>query len=100
MITEADKNLLQLLVRVFNHSIQSYYHFPEVIIYGPHRMEPQEFELLLYHDFVSTHYTDTFGKIYHLNKKAEDFIHQHHVAKKRRLFKAEARALQGSLEFV
>ncbi|HYO20856.1 MAG TPA: hypothetical protein VER36_00535 [Flavisolibacter sp.] len=72
----ADQSLLQLLVRVFNQTIQYYYYFPDVIICGHHRLEKEEFDVLLSGGFIIPYHTDSFGKLYHLSRKAEAFLHE------------------------
>lgn len=72
-----DQSLLRLLVRVYNQSIQFYYYFPDVIICGQHRLEREEFELLLSGSYLSAYHTDSFGKLYHLSGKAEAYLHEH-----------------------
>jgi hypothetical protein len=84
MKNNADTELLSLLVRVYNHSIQYYYYFPEVIIYGNHRLEAEEFSRLLHNGFIEPYYTDSFGKLYHLSKKGEEVLHQFSNVKKRK----------------
>lgn len=77
-----DQSLLRLLVRVYNQSIQFYYYFPDVVICGQHRLEREEFELLLNGGYLSAYHTDSFGKLYHLSTKAEGYLHD--VLQKRR----------------
>ena len=68
--TAASQPLLQLLVRVYNQSIQYYFHFPDVIICGKLRLEEAEFQLLLAEGYLETFYVDSFGKLFRLSKKA------------------------------
>ena len=84
MKNKADKELIALLVRVYNHSIQSYYYFPDVIIYGNHRLEREEFESLLHQEFIIAYYTDSFGKLYRLSKGAEEFLYASTGMRKRK----------------
>jgi hypothetical protein len=84
MKNNSDKELITLLARVYNHSIQYYYHFPEVIIYGTKRLEAEDFTRLLTNNFIEAHYTDSFGKLYHLSKKGEEVLHQSIHTKKRK----------------
>jgi hypothetical protein len=44
--------LLQLLVSVYNQSIQTYFYFPEVIICGRQRLERDDFDQLLAEEMV------------------------------------------------
>ena len=71
----ADKEpILHLLVSVYNQSIQTYYHFPEVILCGRQRLEPEEFALLLANDFLVATTADSFGRNYRLSKKGEAYL--------------------------
>jgi len=74
--TAASQPLLQLLVRLYNQPVQSYYHFPEVIIYGSQRLEKNDFDLLLKEGFIESYYADSFGRLYRLSKKAEYFLQE------------------------
>jgi hypothetical protein len=66
--------ILRLLVSVYNQSIQTYYHFPEVILCGRLRLEPEDFEHLLANDFIIPFSADSFGRNYRLSKKGEAFL--------------------------
>lgn len=81
---EVNQALLQLLVRVYNQSIQSYYFFPDVIFCGPHRLERNDFECLLAEGLIFPYYTDSFGKLYHLTKKAEEVLREQRFRKRYR----------------
>lgn len=82
--TVISQALLQLLVRTYNQSIQSYYFFPEVILCGRHRLERDEFEQLLSEGFITSYQTDSFGKLYRLTKKADDFLRAQRLRKRYR----------------
>jgi len=97
--TATSQRLLQLLVRVINQSIQSYYYFPEVIICGQHRLEKEEFELLLSEGCIEPYYSDSFGKLYRTSAKAERVL-QHNVCKRRhKLSPQRGPMVQTSLPF-
>ncbi len=66
--------ILHLLVSVYNQSIQTYYHFPEVILCGRQRLEPDAFTQLLASEFITPVSADSFGRNYRLSKKGEDFL--------------------------
>jgi hypothetical protein len=101
MQNKRDKELFSLLVRVYNNSIQCYFHFPDVIIYGNHRLERQEFEQLLSGNYIAPCYADSFGKIFRLTKKAEILLHLQRNKKKRRpAYTLTASALQCRFDFV
>ena len=72
--TVASKPLLQLLVRVYNQSIQTYFHFPDVIICGSHRLDESDFHILLTEDYIEVYYVDSFGQLYRLSKKAHHLL--------------------------
>ncbi len=69
------KQQLALLVRVYNCSIQDFFYFPDVIIFGKQRMEKEEFLFLLSEGYIAAYKVDSFGKFYRLTKKADEFIH-------------------------
>lgn len=91
--------LLQLLVRVYNQSIQSYHHFPDVIICGHHRLEREEFDFLLANDYIEAHYADSFGKLYHTSKKAEALLHENMSKRRHRLVQKSGAQRQGAFPF-
>jgi hypothetical protein len=97
--TAAQQSLLQLLVRVYNQSIQSYYHFPDVIICGHYRLEKAEFDMLLEGGYLQSYYVDSFGKLYHLSKKAEDILYQHAQKRKQKIVRLLAEERQPCLPF-
>jgi hypothetical protein len=74
--TASNRSLLHLLVKVYNQTIQSYYYFPEVIFCGHHRLEKEEFEILLREELLEAYYADSFGRLYHLSKKAHEILSQ------------------------
>jgi hypothetical protein len=70
----ADRELLRVLVSVYNQPIQTYHYFPEVILSGCRRLEPETFAELLARGFVDTIGFDSFGINYRLSKKGEAFL--------------------------
>lgn len=71
----ADKEpILRLLVSVYNQSIQTYHHFPEVILCGRQRLDTEEFALLLANGFLMATTADSFGRNYRLSKKGEAYL--------------------------
>lgn len=96
--TAASQPLLQLLVRVYNQSIQSYDHFPEVIICGNYRLERAEFDLLQAEEYIEPYYADSFGKLYHLSKRAHHIL-QESLHKRRRAVHVVQGVAQVSLPF-
>ena len=101
MKNNSNKELIALLVRVYNHSIQFYDHFPDVIIYGNHRLEQDAFDLLLQHEFIIAYHTDSFGKLYRLSKKGEDFLYRYKYKRRpRHVSSSYYSAGQASFQFV
>jgi hypothetical protein len=80
--TASNRSLLQLLVKLYNQTIQSYYHFPEVILCGRHRLEPEEFECLVREGLLEAFYADSFGRLYHLSKTAHEIL-AHNISRRR-----------------
>ncbi|HEY1023477.1 MAG TPA: hypothetical protein VGE06_14250 [Flavisolibacter sp.] len=72
--TGVNQQFLQVLVSLYNQSIQTYNYFPEVILCGRLRIERECFEALLHADFITAYKTDSFGKYYRLNKKGEQYL--------------------------
>jgi cyclopropane fatty-acyl-phospholipid synthase-like methyltransferase len=71
-----DPVLLQLLVSVYNQSIQTYFYFPDVIICGYQRLEREAFDQLLANEMVQPFKADSFGRWYRLSKKGEEVLLQ------------------------
>lgn len=97
--TAAKWPLLPLLVKVYNQTIQSYHHFPEVIIYGDHRMEKEDFDLLLQEGFLEPYYADSFGRFYRLSAKAHQLLLQSLHKRKTRAIHVLRPARQACLPF-
>ncbi len=93
----ANRQLLQLFVRVYNLPIQFYYHFPEVIICGPHRLEPEEFTFLVGEGLIAAYHTDSFGKLYRLTTGAEALLKERLIAKPHRRFRRRQPVMQPCL---
>jgi hypothetical protein len=91
--------LLQLLVSVYNQSIQTYFYFPEVIICGRQRLEREDFDRLLAEDMVQPYKADSFGRWYRLSKKGEDLLLQSFSRRRQRQIVATAFAEQPRLPF-
>jgi hypothetical protein len=72
--TAVNEPLLRLLVSVYNQSIQTYYHFPEVILCGRQRLEPEEFAQLLAGELITPTSSDSFGRNYRLSKRGEAYL--------------------------
>ena len=100
MKEESYKELFSLLLKVYNYTIQTYYRFPEVIIYGKRRLEREEFELLRDEGYLTAYYSDSFGKLYRLSKKAETFLLERRKKRKRKNFPAADAPAQCSFQFL
>lgn len=81
-----DPHLLHLLVSVYNRSIQTYFHFPEVILCGGHRLEEEDLAVLLAGGFLVITGRDSFGINYDLSKKGEAFLFQILCRRKHKAF--------------
>jgi len=82
--TPINRQLLQLLVSVYNKSIQTYFYFPDVILCGHQRLDVEEFSHLLSEGFISPYKADSFGRFYRLTRKGEDFLFQESFRRKTR----------------
>src|ERR1051326_8343335 len=100
MKKEVHSELFSLLLKVYNHTIHTYYRFPQVILYGNHHLEKEEFDQLLAEDMVVQCYADSFGRSYRLTKKAEVFLFGSRKKRRRRTFTKRIVSLQGSLQFL
>lgn len=74
--TAANRHLLPLLVSVYNQSIQTYHHFPDVILCGRQRLETEAFAQLIAENFIVAYKADSFGRFYRLSGKGEAFLLQ------------------------
>lgn len=92
--TAINSALLQLLVRVYNQSIQSYYFFPEVILCGTQRLDREAFDLLVRESFLVAYHTDSFGKLYRLSRSAEDLLRQYTQRRRHRVQRGKMRPAQ------
>lgn len=99
MKKESHERLISLLVRVYNHTIQCYRYFPEVIICGSGKLEPEEFAALQHEGFVKTLGGDSFGSFYRLTEGAERWLKRYALRKRRRRLMRTATA-QPQLPFV
>ena len=91
-----NQELLHVLVSLYNQSIQTYSHFPEVILCGRQRIEQECFEILLQAGMIEAYKGDSFGKYYRLSKKGEQFLLTFSF---RRRQKQTAAALQPAFPF-
>ena len=90
--------MLHLLVSVYNQSIQTYHHFPEVILCGCQRMEPEDFAQLLAQEFLTMCSVDSFGRNYRLSKKGEAYLFDASFRRRQRTLHSFFPA-QGALPF-
>lgn len=97
--TAVNPSLLQLLVRVYNQSIQSYYFFPDVIICGNHRLEREEFESLLREGFIVPYHTDSFGRLYRLTRTADTVLREQILRRRQRQTKSKSAVQQAYFSF-
>lgn len=93
----ANRELLCLLVSVYNQPIQTYYHFPDVIVSGHRRLEPEAFAELVAQGFVTLANFDSFGKNYRLSPKGEAYLFASTFRRKHRHF--DFSLSQGCLPF-
>lgn len=72
----ANRDLLRLLVKVYNDTITDYYYFPEVIYAGAQKLERAEFEYLFSEGLISLFKFDSFGRYYTLSLKGDRLLRQ------------------------
>lgn len=92
------RELLHLLVSVYNKSIQTYYHFPEVILCDRQRLEPADFAQLVEEGFIGAYSFDSFGKNYCLTRKGESYLFDA-IARRRHRHLHEGAMVQSRLPF-
>jgi hypothetical protein len=100
MNTVTIKQIMSLLIRVSNNSVQSFFYFPDIIFVGKQKIEKEEFHFLFAEGFITEYKSDSFGRFYKLSAKGEKFIYttislrQSSVRRK-----VKASTVQGCLEF-
>jgi hypothetical protein len=97
--TAVDPALLQLLVSIYNQSIQTYFYFPEVIICGRQRLEREDVERLLALHFLQPYKTDSFGRWYRLSKRGEAFLLQSLFRRRQKTAVSDFPVVQHKLPF-
>lgn len=100
MSQQANNALLALLLKAYNRPVMDFIHFPEVILIGRQRIEPEAFGELLSNGYLQQVHHDNFGRIYTLTDKALSLLHQSlHGSRSKRKRQVEA-PVQGSFSFV
>lgn len=97
--TTFNAGLLQLLVSVYNQSIQTYFYFPDVIICGPQRLDRDAFEQLLANNYLQAYKADSFGRYYRLSKHGEAFLFESSFRRRQKVFNSTLPAGQSRLPF-
>ena len=69
-------SLLALLLKAYNRPVMDFYHFPEVVLIGRQRIEPEEFFQLISEGLLQQTHRDNFGRFYSLTDKAKALLHQ------------------------
>lgn len=72
--TAVNRQFLRLLVSAYNRSIQTYHHFPEVILCGGQRLEQEDLQALLAAGYLVKDSTDSFGTFYRLSASGEAYL--------------------------
>lgn len=63
--------MLALLLKAYNKEIKDFYYFPDIVLIGRLRIEPQELQQLLAEGYLLQTAHDSFGRCYRLSAKAE-----------------------------
>lgn len=63
--------MLALLLKAYNKEIKDFYYFPDIVLIGRLRIEPQELQQLLAGGYLVQTSHDSFGRCYRLSAKAE-----------------------------
>lgn len=98
--TADNSAILRLMVSVYNQTIQTYHYFPDVILCGHKRMEPEELNELINRKFVSPLRADTFGTFYQLSKEGEQFLFRSLLRRKQKVPSSSWPVLQSHLPFL
>lgn len=100
MCQQATAAILALLLKAYNRQVKDFYYFPEVILVGKQRMEPEDFFLLISEGYLQQIHRDSFGRFYCLTEKAKRMLHQSLHAKQAKSRKKQTvPQAQGSLQF-
>lgn len=65
------RDLLALLIMTYNKEVKDFYYFPEVVLVGRTRLEPEAFQRLLQGGWLAQCGADSFGRYYRSSAKAE-----------------------------
>jgi hypothetical protein len=101
MPQQANTTILALLLKAYNRPVKDFYYFPDVIMVGKQRMEPEDFYLLVANGYLQQTHCDSFGRFYCLSEKAKQLLHESlHARQARGRKKQPAPQAQGSFSFV
>ncbi|OLY90927.1 hypothetical protein SAMN05444008_11716 [Cnuella takakiae] len=76
------QDLLALLIMTYNKEVKDFYYFPEVILVGRTRLEPEAFQQMLQGGWLQQCGADSFGRYYRLSAKAETTLMQYRRKRK------------------
>lgn len=101
MPQQANTAILALLLKAYNRPVKDFYYFPEVIMVGRQRIEPEEFAQLIAGGYLQQTHRDSFGRFYCLTEKAKQLLHESLQPKQGKNRKKQGfQAAQGSLKFM
>lgn len=76
------RDLLALLIMTYNKEVKDFYYFPEVVLVGRTRLEPEAFHRLLQGGWLQQCSADSFGRYYRLSEKGEATLWQYRRKRK------------------
>lgn len=68
------RDLLALLIMTYNKEVKDFYYFPEVVLVGRTRLEPEAFQRLLQGGWLEQCSADSFGRYFRSSAKAESTL--------------------------
>lgn len=77
MSQPVNTSLLALLLKAYNKEVKDFFYFPDFVMVGRQRIEPQELQLLKNGGYLQQTGSDSFGRIYKLSAKAENELRLH-----------------------
>lgn len=97
MSQPVNTSLLALLLKAYNKEVKDFFYFPDFVMVGRQRIEPQELQLLKNGGYLQQTGSDSFGRIYKLSVKAENELFRHLAAAKKQHRKKKVESPQPPL---
>lgn len=69
-----DASLLALLLATYNKEVKDFYYFPDVVLAGRMRLEPEAMQRLVQEGWLQVTRADTFGRYYKHTRQTEQLL--------------------------